>query len=105
MQKRTRSAVTMEPLSPLAAYDVLRFAETFVPRLARAREQLAGRSDLMDERRWLSGILETMEREVEAVPSALEAARMLPDLVEVRGDFAAERQGKWVDAVEKLYAG
>ena len=88
----------------LDAYELVRFAPAFRERLERARELLAPHAELTVEQSWLSSAL---DRVIAADPGAtlLEKVRELPELTDVRADFAEGQQGAWVDALEKLLAG
>jgi hypothetical protein len=88
----------------LDAYELVRFAPTFRDRLERARDRLDKGPDLAAERGWIDAAL---ERVAAADPgqALLERVRELPELTDVRADFAEAQQNAWVDALEKLLAG
>ncbi len=92
-------------LSTLEAYDLVRFAEAFDSRLAAADELLAGRSGLEREKEWLATALQIVRTERAPATSILEKVRDLPELEEVREEFAFTLQNVWVDTLEKLHAG
>jgi hypothetical protein len=90
---------------PLEAYDLLRFSETFVERLAAAQQELGSKRGHAREKAWLSSALEQMEEAAATAPSLLERVRALPDLDAIREELAGGLQSEWVDALEKLVAG
>jgi hypothetical protein len=92
-------------LSTLEAYDLVRFAEAFDARLAAADELLAGRPGLEREKEWMGTALELLRTERAPAAALLEKVRNLPELEEVREEFAYTQQNLWVDALEKLHAG
>ncbi|WPB81194.1 hypothetical protein KYC5002_18940 [Archangium violaceum] len=92
-------------LSTLEAYDLVRFAEAIDSRLAAADELLAGRPGLEREKEWLSTAIQIVRSERAPAPALLEKVRDLPELEEVREEFAFNLQNLWVDTLEKLHAG
>ena len=92
-------------LSTLEAYDLVRFAEAIDSRLAAADELLAGRPGLEREKEWLSTAIQIVRTERAPAPALLEKVRDLPELEEVREEFAFTLQNLWVDSLEKLHAG
>ncbi|MGZ3457462.1 MAG: hypothetical protein ACXU86_03035 [Archangium sp.] len=92
-------------LSTLEAYDLVRFAEAFDSRLAAADELLAGRPGMEREKEWLATAIQIVRTERAPAPALLEKVRDLPELGEVREEFAFTCQSLWVDALEKLHAG
>ncbi|AKJ04940.1 hypothetical protein ATI61_10213 [Archangium gephyra] len=92
-------------LSTLEAYDLVRFAEAIDSRLAAADELLAGRPGLEREKEWLSTAIQIVRSERAPAPALLEKVRDLPELEEVREEFAFNLQNLWVDSLEKLHAG
>jgi hypothetical protein len=92
-------------LTTLEAYDLVRFAEAFDSRIAAADELLAGRSGLEREKEWLATALQIVRTERAPAASILEKVRDLPELEEVREEFAFTLQNVWVDTLEKLHAG
>ena len=80
--------------SILTAYDLLRFAQGHLPRLSAARATLKSLPDAPLEWTWLSTVLEALEEAAHELPSVLEGARALPELLDVRMDFAMELQGR-----------
>ncbi|EPX55686.1 hypothetical protein D187_009297 [Cystobacter fuscus DSM 2262] len=92
-------------LSTLEAYDLVRFAEAFDSRLASADELLAGRSGLEREKEWLATALQIVRTERAPAQAVLEKVRDLPELEEVREEFAYTLQNAWVDTLEKVHAG
>ncbi|HSP77724.1 MAG TPA: hypothetical protein VLQ93_04310 [Myxococcaceae bacterium] len=92
-------------LSTLEAYDLVRYAEAFDGRLAAADELLAGRPGLEREKEWMATALQLLRTEREPAAALLERVRDLPELEEVREEFAYTQQNVWVDALEKLHAG
>ncbi|WNG28146.1 hypothetical protein F0U62_32180 [Cystobacter fuscus] len=92
-------------LSTLEAYDLVRFAEAFDSRLASADELLAGRSGLEREKEWLATALQLVRTERAPAQAVLEKVRDLPELEEVREEFAYTLQNAWVDTLEKVHAG
>jgi hypothetical protein len=92
-------------LSTLEAYDLVRFAEAFDSRLAAADELLAGRPGLEREKEWLATAIQIVRTERAPAPALLEKVRDLPELDEVREEFAFTLQNLWVDSLEKLHAG
>jgi hypothetical protein len=92
-------------LSTLEAYDLVRFAELFDERLAAADELLAARPGLELEKAWMATALQMVRTEREPTSALLERVRNLPELEEVREEFAFTQQNTWVDALEKLHAG
>jgi hypothetical protein len=92
-------------LSTLEAYDLVRFAEAFDSRLAAADELLAGRSGLEREKEWLATAIQIVRTERAPAASILEKVRDLPELEEVREEFAFNLQNLWIDSLEKLHAG
>ncbi|OJH37995.1 hypothetical protein [Cystobacter ferrugineus] len=92
-------------LSTLEAYDLVRFAEAFDSRLASADELLAGRAGLEREKEWLATALQIVRTERAPAQAVLEKVRDLPELEEVREEFAFTLQNAWVDTLEKVHAG
>ncbi len=92
-------------LSTLEAYDLVRFAEAFDSRLASAEELLAGRPGLEREKEWLATALRLLRAERAPAQAILDKVRDLPELEEVREEFAYTQQNAWVDALEKVHAG
>jgi hypothetical protein len=92
-------------LSTLEAYDLVRFAEAFDSRLAAADELLAGRPGLEREKEWLATAIQIVRTERAPAAFILEKVRDLPELEEVREEFAYTLQNLWVDSLEKLHAG
>lgn len=90
-------------LSPLEAYDLVRFAEVFEARLASAQAQLGERHPR--EQSWLTQALERVREDRQTVRGMLDQARLLPELEEIRAELADDLKGLWVDALEKLLAG
>jgi hypothetical protein len=93
------------PLSPLDAYTLLRFAQDFNDRLGQAQVFVAPRRGLTEEKAWLTTAAERFERALSDVAGALERANLLPELEQVREEYAAHFQNIYVDALEKLLAG
>ncbi|MCY1077153.1 hypothetical protein [Archangium lansingense] len=92
-------------LSTLEAYDLVRFAEAIDSRLAAADELLAGRPGLEREKEWLATAIQIVRTERAPAPALLEKVRDLPELEEVREEFAFNLQNLWIDSLEKLHAG
>jgi len=92
-------------LSTLEAYDLVRFAEALDSRLAAADELLAGRPGLEREKEWMATALQIVRTERAPAASILEKVRDLPELEEVREEFAFTLHNLWVDTLEKLHAG
>jgi hypothetical protein len=92
-------------LSTLEAYDLVRFAEALDSRLAAADELLAGRPGLEREKEWMATSLQIVRTERAPAASILEKVRDLPELEEVREEFAFTLQNLWIDTLEKLHAG
>lgn len=92
-------------LSTLEAYDLVRFAEAFDARLATAEELLASRTGLEREKEWLATAFSLVRAERAPAASVIDRVRDLPELDEVREEYAAIQQNLWVDALEKLHAG
>lgn len=93
------------PLSALEACDLIRFADTFAERLDAASADLGKKSGLEREKSWLrlaQDILDDARRPTEGL---IDRARGLPELADLRADFAGTLQGVWVDMLEKLVAG
>lgn len=99
------SSLTSSSLTSLEAYDLLRFSELLESRLAQAEVAQASRKGLEREKAWLTEAHELLRAARAEVPPVLERARELPELAEVREDYALELQGAWVDTLEKLHAG
>src|SRR5689334_3735022 len=95
----------MISLSPLEAYDLIRFSEHLQERLDAAAAELAPRRGLTLEKEWLGTAQRLMREASEGASGLLERARALPELAEVRQEFAAVFQNQWVDALERLLAG
>jgi hypothetical protein len=92
-------------LSTLEAYDLVRFAEVFNARLVSAEELLAGRAGLEREKQWLATALQLVRTERAPAQAILEKVRDLPELEEVREEFAFTLQNAWIDTLEKVHAG
>lgn len=88
----------------LDAYELVRFVPTFLERLEQAQDRLAQDAERTVEQRWLASALERV-RSVDPGAALLEKVRDLPELTDVRADFAEGQQNAWVDALEKLLAG
>lgn len=95
----------MSGLSPIEAYDLLRFAEVFEERLTLANDTHQRRRGLAREKRWIGDAVELLKEAREGSDALLEKARELPELSEVREEFAGDLLQVWVDALEKLQAG
>jgi len=92
-------------LTTIEAYDLIRFADLLQDKLTGAMEELAQKRALKAEKEWLSAAAELLKTAREPTTGLLEKVRGLPELSEVRDEYAAEFQGQWVDALEKLVAG
>lgn len=92
-------------LSPLEAYDLVRFADHLQERLAAAEGELSPKRGLKAEKEWLSTAAALLQAAREPSQGLLEKVRGLPELSEVRDEYGAEFQGQWVDALERLLAG
>ncbi len=92
-------------LSPIEAYDLIRFSDLLQDRLAAAEGELSPKRGLKAEKEWLAAASVLLKAAREPVAGLLEKVRGLPELVEVRDEYAAEFQGHWVDALERLLAG
>ncbi len=89
----------------LESYDLIRFADLFQEKLSGAMSELSLKRALKQEKEWMSAAAELLRAARETSLGLLERARSLPELAEVRGEYAAEFQGQWVDALERLVAG
>lgn len=92
-------------LSPLEAYDLVRFADHLQERLAAAEGELSPKRGLKAEKEWLATAAALLREAREPSQGLLEKVRGLPELAEVRDEYGAEFQGQWVDALERLLAG
>lgn len=92
-------------LSTIEAYDLVRFADSLQEKLAHAADELAQKRALKSEKEWLSAAAALLKAAREPTAGLLEKVRGLPELSEVRDEYAAEFQGQYVDALEKLVAG
>lgn len=95
----------MAGLTPLEAHDLLRFADTFEERLATAHDTHSRRRGHEREKQWLTEALELVRAARADAPELLEKARDLPELADVREEFADDLQQVWVDSLERLHAG
>lgn len=92
-------------LTTIEAYDLVRHADQLQEKLARAGEELAQKRALKSEKEWLAAAAALLKAAREPTAGLLEKVRGLPELSEVRDEYAAEFQGQYVDALEKLVAG
>lgn len=92
-------------LSTLEAYDLVRFADHLQQRLSAAQAELSPKRGLKSEKEWLAAAEALLASAREPAQGLLEKVRGLPELAEVRDEYAAEFQGQWVDALERLLAG
>ncbi|MGC4113752.1 MAG: hypothetical protein QM765_03645 [Myxococcales bacterium] len=92
-------------LSTIEAYDLVRFADSLQDKLTHANEELAQKRALKSEKEWLTAAAALLKAAREPTAGLLEKVRGLPELSEVRDEYAAEFQGQYVDALEKLVAG
>ncbi|MEN9799410.1 MAG: hypothetical protein RL653_3106 [Pseudomonadota bacterium] len=92
-------------MDALDAYEALKHAELLHGRLVAAREAVARARKIGREKDWLTVAVDLLGVELEGIRRVLESTRMLPDLVDVRLEFAGTLQQRWVDALEKLVAG
>lgn len=95
----------MSSLTASEAFEILRFAQTYSPRLEQAADLLETQQAPEVERAWLEQSLSRLAEQLRTVPPVLERARALPDLAETVQALAVEDQGRWVDTLEKLVAG
>ncbi len=95
----------MAGISALEAHDLVRFAETFEERLIAAHDAHSRRRGLEREKRWLTEALQVVAEAREGAAALLKKARELPELAEVREEFAGDLQQAWVDTLERLHAG
>jgi hypothetical protein len=95
----------LSDMDPLDAYETLKHAELLHGRLVAARETVARARKISREKDWLTVAADLLGVELEGVRRVVESTRMLPDLVDVRLEFAGTLQQRWVDALEKLVAG
>ena len=93
-------------MDALEAYELVKHAEQLHGRLAAAREAVARARRIGGrEKDWLTVAVDLLGVELEEMRRVLESTRMLPELVDVRLEFAGALQQRWVDALEKLVAG
>lgn len=95
----------MSSLSAVEAFEVLRFAQQYLPRLEEAQALLEKKNAGEFERGWITHAIALVSSELRNAPAVIERARPLPELAEVVARLADEDQGRWVDALEKLVAG
>ncbi|MDQ3265807.1 MAG: hypothetical protein M3Y59_19490 [Myxococcota bacterium] len=95
----------MSSLTASEAFEILRFAQAYSPRLEQAADLLETKQAPEVERAWLDQSLSRLAEQLRTVPPVLERARALPDLAETVQALAVEDQGRWVDTLEKLVAG
>lgn len=92
-------------MDALDAYDALRFSEQLHERLAAACIAVENKRVIRQEKTWLATARDLLSGDQEQARTLIERARMLPELIDVRQEFAAGLQQKWVDALEKLVGG
>lgn len=92
-------------MDALDAYDLLRFAESLHERLTTACLAVENKRVIRQEKTWLATARDLLLIDKEATAALIDRARMLPELIDVRQEFAAALQQKWVDAIEKLVGG
>jgi hypothetical protein len=90
-------------ITALEACDLIRFAAQYRARLAQAEAELG--ASAVAEARWLAEARARLEASGARGERSVEAARALPELTPLREELAAELQGAWVDALERLHAG
>lgn len=95
----------MTEMHALFAYDLLTFAEGHLQRLAKVGDQLADHRAMKSERAWVAQAADLMERALSPAKELKANAHVLPELAELREELAMQRQGLWVDALERLLAG
>ncbi|MFN7132775.1 MAG: hypothetical protein ACK4N5_11890 [Myxococcales bacterium] len=92
-------------MTALEAYDLVRFSEQFLERLGLAGAELEKRRGHKAEKEWLASATALVQSARELEPTLMERVRGLPDLEEIRGEFASQLQSQWAEAVERLLAG
>lgn len=95
----------MSSLSAVEAFEVLRFAQQYLPKLEEAQALLEKRNAGEFESGWIAQGIALVSSELRNAPAVIERARPLPELAELVARLADEDQGRWVDALEKLVAG
>ncbi len=92
-------------LSPLEAYDLIRFSAQLDERLTAAVAELEKKRGLKAEKEWLACAIALLRAAREPSQGLVEKARGLPGLEDVRDELGGVFQGLWVDALERLLAG
>ncbi|MBM4381379.1 MAG: hypothetical protein FJ086_19080 [Deltaproteobacteria bacterium] len=93
-------------MDALEAYEMVKHAELLHGRLEAAREAVARARRIGGrEKDWLTVAVDLLGVEMEGMRRVLDGTRMLPELLDVRLEFAGTLQQRWVDALEKLVAG
>jgi hypothetical protein len=93
-------------MDALEAYEMVKHAELLHGRLEAAREAVARARRIGGrEKDWLTVAVDLLGVEREEMRRVLDGTRMLPELLDVRLEFAGTLQQRWVDALEKLVAG
>lgn len=92
-------------MDALDAYESIRVAEQLHERLTAACVAVENKRVIKDEKAWLATARDLLAEDCQLGRSVVERARMLPELIEVRQEFATGLQQLWVDALEKLLAG
>src|SRR5436190_3521745 len=95
----------MTDMHPIFAYDLLLFADGYHQKLCQVSDLLAEKKGFKAEKGWLSQAIELVENAKAQGDALKEQAHLLPELADLRADVTAERQGAWVDALERLVAG
>lgn len=93
------------PITSLEAVDLLRFADQISDRLAAAQTALEKKRGHDREKAWLADAAKVLNDARSPGAGLVDRARALPELADLRQEFAGSLQGVWVDGLEKLLAG
>lgn len=89
----------------LDAFELVAHSEQLQARLEAAVAEVARRSGLAEEKKWLALARQRVTASREGIGDLTIRVLRLPELESVRGDYARVLQGAVVDAFEKLHGG
>lgn len=92
-------------ISPIEACDLIRFADVVADRLAATCAEVSRKRGLEREKEWLQTAVDVLDEARKPAVGLIDRARALPELAELRDEFAAALQNAWIDQLEKLIAG
>jgi hypothetical protein len=92
-------------ISLFEAFEVVSWSQTLLSRLETARDELATKQGLSDEKSWLLVAIERLTSARAELGDLPLRAMQLPELKDAREEHALKLQSAAVDAIERLQAG